>query len=78
MDNNKPICESYENGFRWFLNGHLHKEDGPAVELPNKNSDLTKIWILNDHIYSFEGYLKELKKIGKSDEEIFLLNLKYK
>jgi hypothetical protein len=30
---NKPECITYSNGDKeWFLNGKLHREDGPAVE----------------------------------------------
>jgi hypothetical protein len=38
----------YSNGQKeWFLNGKLHREDGPAVEFHD-----TKSWWLNDkHVY---------------------------
>ena len=40
----KPVCITYANGTkRWFLNGKLHREDGPAVEWSNS----TKEWYLN-------------------------------
>ena len=33
---NKPECKTYENGDKeWYLNGKLHREDGPAVEDAN-------------------------------------------
>ena len=42
---NKPICETDGNGDkRWYLNGKLHRTDGPAVERPEG----TKVWYLND------------------------------
>ena len=41
---NKPEFKTYSNGTkRWFLNGKLHREDGPAVE----SSGGTKWWYLN-------------------------------
>jgi len=36
---------------RWFLNGKLHREDGPAVEYPNG----TKFWFLNDLLHREDG-----------------------
>ena len=44
-DNNIPVMEVDEFGNKtWFLNGNLHREDGPAIEW----SDGTKCWYLND------------------------------
>ena len=35
----------YDNGDKhWFLNGKLHREDGPAIE----RADGSKSWYLND------------------------------
>ena len=36
---------------RWFLNGKLHREDGPAVEWPNG----TKFWYLNNKWHREDG-----------------------
>jgi hypothetical protein len=36
---------------RWFLNGKLHREDGPAVEYPNG----TKHWFLNGEWHRKDG-----------------------
>jgi hypothetical protein len=58
----------------WCLNGKLHREDGPAYEGTNGYKE----WYLNGYLYEFQDYLKELKKIGKSDGDIMLLCLKYK
>jgi hypothetical protein len=33
----------YTGTKRWYLNGKLHREDGPAIEWPNG----TKYWVLN-------------------------------
>ena len=42
---NKPECITFSYGTKaWFLNGKLHREEGPAVERP----DGTKEWYLND------------------------------
>ena len=35
----------------WYLNGELHREDGPAIELINKD----KIWYLNGEIHREDG-----------------------
>jgi hypothetical protein len=35
----------------WFLNGMLHREDGPAVECANGD----KIWYLNDKCHREDG-----------------------
>ena len=41
---NKPEVMVYPNGDKyWFLNGKLHREDGPAYEHANG----TKSWYLN-------------------------------
>jgi hypothetical protein len=35
----------YSNGTKyWYLNGKLHREDGPAIERPNGSN----YWYLND------------------------------
>ena len=52
MSNNKPICKEYPNGDKqWFLNGKLHREDGPAVERANG----TKEWWLNGKLHREDG-----------------------
>ena len=41
---NKPECKTYPNGTKeWWLNGKLHREDGPAIEYANGNKE----WCLN-------------------------------
>ena len=40
----KPILKKYANGTKaWYLNGQLHREDGPAIE----DADGYKAWWLN-------------------------------
>lgn len=42
----------YNNGSKfWFLNGNLHREDGPAVEY----DDGTKHWFLNGKRHREDG-----------------------
>ena len=37
-----------KNGNKWwYLNGKLHRENGPAIEY----ADGTKVWYLNDNYY---------------------------
>ena len=41
----KSICKIDADGTKhWYLNGNLHREDGPAIEYANG----TKYWYLND------------------------------
>jgi hypothetical protein len=41
---NGGALHEYNNGDRfWFLNGNLHREDGPAIELANGD----KSWFLD-------------------------------
>jgi len=42
---------------RWFLNGKLHREDGPAVEWPNG----TKFWCLNGKLVSWKEVFRQAK-----------------
>jgi hypothetical protein len=40
----KPILKTYDDGSQmWFLNGKIHREDGPAVIYP----DGSQMWFLN-------------------------------
>jgi len=48
----KPYYERYKNvSLHWYLNGKLHREDGPAGE----NADGTKCWYLNDKRHREDG-----------------------
>jgi hypothetical protein len=40
----------------WYLNGHLHREDGPAVECANGD----RYWFLNGKIHRDDGPAIEL------------------
>ena len=41
---------------KWFLNGKLHREDGPAIEY----ADGSKFWFLNDKLHREDGPAIEL------------------
>jgi hypothetical protein len=44
MSNDTPICKTSSNGEKmWYLNGKIHREDGPAVERSNGDKE----WFLN-------------------------------
>ena len=43
-------------GKYWYLNGELHRENGPAVEWPNGY----KAWYLNDKLHREDGPAAEL------------------
>ena len=49
---NKPKVKVNTNGDKhWYLNGKLHREDGPACEY----ADGTKYWYLNDERHREDG-----------------------
>ena len=42
----------YNNGHKnWYLNGKLHREDGPAIE----NANGSKYWYINDKLHREDG-----------------------
>jgi len=50
--NNQPICETDERGVkRWYLNGRLHREDGPAIE----GIDGHKSWFFHGQLHRLDG-----------------------
>jgi hypothetical protein len=57
MSDNKPTCKTYPNGDKaWFLNGKLHREDGPAIEWANGHKE----WWLNGKLHREDGPAREL------------------
>jgi len=49
---NKPKLKIDEYGNKeWWLNGKLHREDGPAIE----NSNGSKMWFLNGKLHREDG-----------------------
>jgi hypothetical protein len=54
-----PTCEIDEYGNKcWYLNGKVHREDGPAIEYA-KGSDF---WFLEGKLYTQEDFTIELRK----------------
>ncbi len=57
-----PIVKIGEDGTkRWFLNGKLHREDGPAIEC----ADGGKCWYINDKLHREDGPAVECADGGK-------------
>jgi len=53
---------------KWYKNGVLHREDGPAIIEPNGH----QVWYFNGRKYSREKYYHKLHKLGKiSDADLF-------
>ena len=57
---NKPDIEYYDNGQkkseRWYLNGELHREDGPAIQCWNiYGQKWIEQWVLNDKYHRVDG-----------------------
>ena len=52
MSDQQPICEVSSGGAKhWYLNGKLHRVDGPACEYANGN----KSWFLNGKLHRVDG-----------------------
>jgi hypothetical protein len=48
----KYTVEAYNNGSKhWYLNGKLHREDGPAIEYPKVGN----LWYLNGKRHREDG-----------------------
>jgi (2Fe-2S) ferredoxin len=48
----KPVCTTYHDGRQcWYMNGKLHREDGPAVIDPYG----TQVWLLNGKRHREDG-----------------------
>ena len=64
----------YDSGNKqWFLNGKLHREDGPAIERP----DGYKAWFLNDVRYTEEEYYSKLNPAKELTMEELVKELGY-
>ena len=82
--NKKSICEISNSGNKyWWLNGKLHREEGPAVEY----ADGSKRWMINGEyhredgpaIESYDGNkfcLYQGKEIDCKDNQEFLRMIK--
>jgi len=54
MKNNQPVCKIDEYGTKyWYLNGQLHREDGPAVE--EYDGYKYKVWYLHGQRHRLDG-----------------------
>ena len=52
----QSICKTNEFGDKsWYLNGKLHREDGPAIEYANG----TKYWYLNGKLLDPEEAIND-------------------
>ena len=64
----------YESGSKfWFLNGKLHREDGPAVEY----ADGGKSWYLNDKRVTEEEHKKRTSKASCQGKVVEIDGIKY-
>ena len=53
----EPVCKTDENGTkRWYLEGQLHRADGPAVE----RADGSKRWYFEDKLHRADGPAVEM------------------
>ena len=80
----KSICEINNAGTkRWYMNHHLHKEDGPAIEY----SDGSNYWFINGKLHREDGpaieypdgikfWYYQSKEIDCKDNEEFLRIIK--
>ena len=50
-----------KEGKYWYLNGNLHREDGPAIEYSNGDNE----WYLNGKRHREDGPAIELNNVGK-------------
>jgi len=61
--NNQPICKTNFFGDKlWFLNGKLHREDGPATEYTTGS----KFWFLHGQRHRIDGPAIEYANGDKS------------
>ncbi len=56
-----------EKRYHWYLNGQLHREDGPAVEYISG----LKQWYLNGKPYSKEEWFEKLTTDEQKDKALF-------
>ena len=52
----------------WYLNGKLHREDGPAVIHPNGRQE----WYLNGQPYTFNAWCDKLNKTDPEKAKMLL------
>ena len=72
---NKPECKTNSYGTkRWFLNGSLHREDGPAIEY----ADGDKSWFLNNKLHRKDGPASEFANASCIGKVVEIDGRKYK
>ena len=77
VDKNGLISyQEYADGTKyWWLNGELHREDGPAFE----GSNGTKSWRLNGFEYTEKEFNEKTKKVVTCEgKEVEIDGIKYK
>jgi hypothetical protein len=71
----QPKCQVSSDGTKyWWLNGQLHRTDGPAIE----DASGTKEWWLNDNKLDLEEAVKNLElklKYPKLTESIIIYSV---
>ncbi len=58
-----PACVHQDGGFEWYLNGKMHREDGPAWYFAGKH---TYEWRVHGVLQSKSQVLRRIKKFGLS------------
>ena len=64
------IVKVYDNRTEWYLNGLLHRKDGPALEYANGD----KLWYLNGLLHRENGPAVEY---ANGVKEWYLNNINY-
>ena len=49
----KPYCDVQTGLKRWYVDGKLHREDGPAVE--RTDSSRYKAWFIKNKLHRLDG-----------------------
>ena len=69
----EPKCivnEDANGDKRWYLNGKLHREDGPAIECANGH----KYWFLNDiNLHNNPSYIEKYFEGREEAKGVYLL-----
>jgi hypothetical protein len=69
LPNGGELQEDSDGNKEWYLNGNLHREDGPAVE----NDDGSKWWYLNGKLHREDGPASE----GVNGDKYWYINDKH-
>ena len=63
-----PVIDEYGTQ-RWYKNGKIHREDGPAVIY----ADGFQAWWLYGKNYEFNDYVNEIFPLNCKEKMVFLL-----